>query len=218
MTLDQLAAAAPAPLVPEDVDLRSFTYIPFDIAWLVDSDFAITASGEGFKTAITLLARSWGQIPAGSLPDDDRMLAHLAGFGRGDAALAQWSLVKDEALTDFVLCSDGRFYSRSLAGRTLEAWNSKVSQKGRTEAARKARQEKREAGSVTSSVTDTVTGSRGDERRGEGIIGKGTVGYGKTRDKSERLGNAVIPHRPTSPKPVLLPAYPDEDGFDESPF
>ncbi|WP_336492205.1 hypothetical protein [Methylobacterium nigriterrae] len=150
--------------------MKSFTFIPFDIGWLTDGDFAVTSTGDGFKAAITLMAKSWSQVPAGSLPDDDRMLANLAGFGRGPAALAEWEKVKDEALSDFELCSDGRFYSRTLAAKTLEAWESKSAQKARTEKAREAarrRQAEQQSGtgSVTEVVTEAVTGSRGEERR-----------------------------------------------------
>lgn len=172
-----------APLVPQDVSFTGFQFIQLDIKAITDGDLSFL-SGDGFKAAITIMAQSWRETPAASLPDDDKRLAAFAGFGRGSAALADWEAVKDEALSDFTLCADGRWYSRTLAPKAVEAWKSVEKRKAQTEAARQARADTRQAprtttASVTESVTDaasedatgsattSATASREDERRSE---------------------------------------------------
>ncbi len=92
----------PAPLVPAEVDLRDFTFLPLDVVRLRDSDLAALSSGDGFRAAVLLWCTSWHQSPAASLPDDDRLLARYAGFGRDIDA---WKAVRDEALRGYRLCS-----------------------------------------------------------------------------------------------------------------
>jgi len=111
-----------APMVPPDVDLRDFHFMPLDVARLINSDLAAIASGEEFKAAVILWCKCWHQIPASSLPSDERMLAHLAGYGRD---MEEWKKVKDVAMRGFVLCSDGRFYHPVIAEKVIEAWNEK---------------------------------------------------------------------------------------------
>ncbi|MFX7021136.1 DUF1376 domain-containing protein, partial [Acinetobacter baumannii] len=72
----------PDPLIDSDVDLRDFAYMPLDVVRFRDSDFTAITDGEAFKAGVLLWCASWHQVPAGSLPNDDRILANLAGFGR----------------------------------------------------------------------------------------------------------------------------------------
>ena len=74
--------ARPEPLVPAEVDLTDFPYLPLDVRRLRDSRLAATATGDEFMSWTLLLCASWHQRPAGSLPDDDVELAQLAGYGR----------------------------------------------------------------------------------------------------------------------------------------
>lgn len=113
----------PAPPLPATVDLREFSYMPLDVARLRDSDLAALETAEAFRAAVLLWAAAWHQIPAGSLPDDDRILAKLAGFGR---VLAEWRKVKDGAMRGFVKCSDGRLYHQVVAEKALDAWRSRL--------------------------------------------------------------------------------------------
>lgn len=105
-----------APLTPPDCDLRDFAFMPLDATRLLDSDLFALATGEEFKAALALWCKSWLQIPAASLPNDDRVLAHLSGAG------PKWKKVKDMALRGFLLCDDGRLYHRTVAEKALEAW------------------------------------------------------------------------------------------------
>ena len=121
------ACKSQAPLVPADVDLRDFAFMALDVRRLRDSDLAATASSDAFRAAVLLWCASWHQVPASSLPDDDAILASLAGYGRGEAALLAWSAVKPVALRGFVLAADGRYYHPVIAEKALDAWQRKSS-------------------------------------------------------------------------------------------
>lgn len=115
-----------APLTPSDCDLRDFAFMPLDASRLLDSDLFALATGDEFKAAIALWCKAWMQIPAGSLPDDDRVLAHLSGAG------AKWKKVKDMALRGFIKCDDGRLYHSVVCEKANEAWNKKQSYRDRS--------------------------------------------------------------------------------------
>ncbi len=124
------------PLTPAGLDLRDFPYMPLDVVRLRDSDLAILSSGEGFRAAVMLWCAAWHQVPAASLPNDDRLLANLAGFGRD---IKGWKAVRDEALRGFIECNDGRLYHRVIAEKAIEAMDAKEKQRLRTQAAAEAR-------------------------------------------------------------------------------
>ena len=104
------------PLVPSDCDLRGLPWMPVDTVRLLDSDLWALSKPDEFKAAFKLWCKAWQQIPAASLPDDDRILAELSGMGR------MWARVKPMALRGFVKCSDGRLYHPVIAEKALEAW------------------------------------------------------------------------------------------------
>lgn len=152
----------PDPIVPPDIDLRDFAYMPLDVARLRDSDIAGIEDGEVFRAAVLSWCAAWHQVPAGSLPDDDAILARLAGYGRD---VATWRRLREQgALRGFVRCSDGRLYHGVVCEKALEAWSKKRSQRDKTRAATLAAQKARKPdASVTDTVTDTVTESKGRE-------------------------------------------------------
>lgn len=123
----------PAPLTPTDCDLRDFPFMPLDVVRLRDSDFAAITEAEGFRAGLLLWCASWHQVPAASLPDDDVVLARLAGFGR---IVKAWQKVRTDALHGWVRCSDGRLYHPVIAGKARDAWLSKLQQRWKTECAR----------------------------------------------------------------------------------
>lgn len=107
------------PLVPAGVDLRGLLFMPLDVQRLRDSDLALTLSGDEFRAAVLLWCAAWTQVPAASLPDDDRLLAALAGYGRD---VRGWQEVRAGAMRGFVLCDDGRWYHPVVAEKAIEAW------------------------------------------------------------------------------------------------
>ncbi|SDW94201.1 DUF1376 domain-containing protein [Lysobacter enzymogenes] len=107
--------------------------MPLDVVRLRDSELATTSSGEGFRCAVLLWCAAWHQLPAASLPDDDRLLSQYAGFGR---SIKEWRKHRAEALYGWTLCADGRFYHPTVAEKALEAWAQRLQQRWRTECAR----------------------------------------------------------------------------------
>lgn len=106
----------PQPLTPADCDLAGYRWMPLDVERVIDSDTFGLCTGDEFKTAFRLWAKSWKQVPAASLPSDDRLLAHLAGL-----ELPAWRRRKENALRGWILCSDGRLYHPVIAEKAIEA-------------------------------------------------------------------------------------------------
>lgn len=116
----------PAPLVPAEVDLRDFQYMELDVQKLRDSRFTAETDPEAFRAGVLLWCAAWHQVPAASLPDNDKELSALAGFGR---VVKEWMRYRDQALSLFVLCSDGRFYHPVIAEKAVVAWESRLTHK-----------------------------------------------------------------------------------------
>lgn len=115
-----------APLTPPDSDLRGLPFMPLDVVRLLDSDLFALSTGDEFKAAVSLWCKCWLQLPAASLPDDDRILAALAGFGRD---VKGWVKVKAMAMRGFILCDDGRWYHEVIAKKAIEAWGHRLKQR-----------------------------------------------------------------------------------------
>ena len=176
------------PLTPPDCDLRDFAYMPLDVVRLRDSETAVLLNAAEFRAAILLWCAAWHQVPAASLPNDDRLLAGLAGYGRDRRG---WNAVKAGALRGFILCADERFYHPVISEKAAEAFAKCRSQRKRTAAATKAaaaraaekRNENNETpirnGPVTDSVTEpsrsSVTDTKGREGKGIERNGGGVV-------------------------------------------
>lgn len=91
--------------------------MPLDVETLLDSDMFALASGEAFRAAVALWCRSWHQVPAASLPDNDKVLAMLSMAG------SRWRQVRTMALRGWVKASDGRLYHPVVARKAVEAWH-----------------------------------------------------------------------------------------------
>ncbi len=103
-----------APLVPPETDLRGFR-VAFDVSWLLAAHVWLIGSGDAKAAAAALAIRSAAEVPAGTLPNDDAMLATLSGAG------AAWPAVRELVLRDWLLCSDGRLHCPALAEQVREA-------------------------------------------------------------------------------------------------
>lgn len=115
----------PDPLTPADCDLRGLPFMPLDVVRLIDSDLFAISSGDEFKAAVALWCKSWIQLPAASLPDDDRVLSHLSGAG------TRWKKIRAMALKGWVKCSDGRLYHPVISEKARHAWKARLAQKAR---------------------------------------------------------------------------------------
>lgn len=174
-----MSETLPEPLVPADVDLRDYVFMPLDVLRLRDSELAATPDAEAFRCSVLAWCVSWHQMPAASLPDDDTTLARLLGFGRD---IRGWKKVRAAGgLRGWVKCSDGRIYHPVVAEKAIEGWAAKVAQRARTEAARKAKEEKRQrelqaqsqllSQQQSGSVTEIATGSKGQrQEQGQGQL------------------------------------------------
>jgi Protein of unknown function (DUF1376) len=118
MQNDQL----PDPLVPADVDLRDFPFMPVDIRRLLTSETWMLGTGDQRSAAMALWLESWHQVPAASLPDNDRMLQHLS-------QCPNWKRIRPHVLRGWRRCSDGRLYHPVVAEKALEAWLEKLAQR-----------------------------------------------------------------------------------------
>lgn len=201
------------PMTPQDCDLRDFVWMPLDCNRLLTSETWVLGSAEEKVASLTLWMKSWHQVPAGSLPDNDKMLAHMSEAG------TKWQKVRDHAMRGWVKCSDGRFYHPVVCEKAREAWANKCAQKARTEAARAAKAARRGGVSdgpqalITTSVTESVT---------EVATGSNRTDQTRTDQREERTplsgGSAQRPAAPPPrpPNGSRLPQdwQPDEPGCD----
>jgi hypothetical protein len=118
-----------APLTPADCDLRDFAFMPLDIVRLFNSRFHAIATDAEWRAGVTLWLKSFHQIPAGSLPDDEVELCRLAELGRDTKA---WRKLRTVALHGWIACSDGRFYHPTVCEKANEAWQRKLMQRERS--------------------------------------------------------------------------------------
>lgn len=114
------------PLTAPDCDCRGLPFMPLEVSRLIDSDLTALSTGDEFKAAVLLWAKCWGQVPAASIPDDDRILARWVGVSIGE-----WSNLKTMALHGWIRCSDGRLYHPLIADLAVEAFSKRRGQSER---------------------------------------------------------------------------------------
>lgn len=210
------------PPIDGDADLRDFPFMPLDVRRLTRSDLMWSITGDEFRAAVALWCEAWQQVPAGSLPNDDRVLAGLAGLGRGPTAMAEWQALREGALRGFELATDGRLYHPVIIEKAVEAWRRKqeaaTARAAHAERMKRWREQKTKPtqGDNDSNVSqndheqerdDHVSGSRDDHVTP--LIGTGT-GTG-TGNKEHSLDHPAGdrdggPARPKKPKPITYPA------------
>jgi hypothetical protein len=124
----------PEPLTPADCDLRGMEWMPMHGHKLEGSDFDSLANDTEYRAAHRLWWAAWQQqVPAASLPDNDKIICNLAGFQRDQKG---WEKVRAMALHGFVKCSDGRLYHRFLAPEAIIAWEKRKRERERKAAYR----------------------------------------------------------------------------------
>lgn len=103
-----------APLVLPHINLKDVPSVLLDIDRLLESDFWLSTNGEESRAGLCLWLKSFKQLPAGSLPDDDTSLARLCQL-----APDQWSSVRPKALHGWIKCDDGRLYHKTVSEKVL---------------------------------------------------------------------------------------------------
>lgn len=193
----------PDPLVPPEVDLRGYEYMPLYGDRLFKSETWIGASPDAKVAALRLWWHAYAhEVPAASLPNNDVLLSEYAGYG---VAVKAWQRIKAQALHGFVECSDGRLYHTRLSEWAIEAWDMRQKERQRKANWRAKKRDK----DVTETGTETGTSEgqrrdvpaerKGKERNGEdiktalertpGIDARATGSHG--RGEKARNGNPV---------------------------
>ncbi|AHJ68569.1 YdaU family protein [Granulibacter bethesdensis] len=194
MSHEALSSALPLPLTPPESDLRGLPFMPLDVERLADSDMVALSSGDEFKAALLLILKSWTQRPAGSLPDDDRVLARLSGAGN------RWPRLRTMALHGWQRCADGRLYHAVVAEKACQAWAMRLAQRSRA----RARWEKHASPALPPDMQAQMQGT------GTGI------GIETEREKNHSLPHQVDPYQ-RGPEGCRLP--PDwQPGEEEQRF
>lgn len=123
-----MSSSVTSPLTPESCDLRDFPRMSIDVTRLFGSSFNAQASTNPIAWMVghKLWYRSWHQVPAASLPDDEAELCHLAELGFD---LKTFRKVRAVAMRNWVKASDGRFYHPVIAEMALISWLEKLLQR-----------------------------------------------------------------------------------------
>lgn len=178
----------PEPLTPPDLDLRDFDWMPLQVVRLRDSGIVVVASAEAFRAAVLLWCAAWHQVPAGSLPKDEKMLCSLAGFGRD---VKTWRTLAADALHGFIECSDGRLYHPVIAEKAIESGSKKKKQGSRTAAATEAaRLARLNRDGVRDGHRDGQEDDNEPDRNGNQERGPDRTGPDKTKPESEKRGES----------------------------
>lgn len=108
----------PAAPVSPDADLRKYPFTPIFRSRLFGSDFHALSTDAEWRAGVTLWLKSWDQVPAGSLPQDDIVLCRLAELGHD---CKQWKKIKAGAMRGWVEHDDGRLYHPVVTEGVAEA-------------------------------------------------------------------------------------------------
>jgi uncharacterized protein YdaU (DUF1376 family) len=155
-----MADALPAPLVPAGVDLRDFPFMPLEVGRLLRSRTWLHARRrpEIAFYLVNLWVGAWHEVPAGSLPDDDEVLADVAR-----CTPARWRKLREPVMAAWLRCADGRLYHPVVAEKALAAWARKSAQRAGARKGNAIRW-----GSPGESPTDRKGQGKG-KRQGEGL-------------------------------------------------
>lgn len=133
------------PLITDQIDQRNLCWMKLDLCRLNNSDFIHLANNEEFGAAMKLWMASRRQVPAGSLPNNDRILASLSGYSN---APRKWAGVREMALHGWLPCNDGRLYHPVITEMVMdiqETRNGPIPQDaGKRDAAEEKRRKNRE--------------------------------------------------------------------------
>ena len=114
------------PLTPSHCDCTDLDGFMLNTERLMASELVALSTHEEIGAAIFLWCRAWKQIPAASLPDDDKINAAFAKL-----TLKRFVSLKKKIMRGFVKCDDGRLYHKHLAAEALVAYEKKTAFKMR---------------------------------------------------------------------------------------
>jgi len=202
---------APKPLLPPEFDCRDLDGFMLNVERLLKSELVAIASPAECWHALMLWCHAWKQVPAASLPNDERVLAAWSG------ARDTWPQVREHALHGFVLCSDGRLYHPVLAEDAERAFllkqkytHDRQTDRDRLARWRKAKVEQREGNGSETAVKPVSDGVRnGHETPGKRLIqdrdGTGTLKEEDSDSASaESAAASAAPRSPVDPIKALF--------------
>lgn len=193
----------PEPLVPPEVDLRDYDYIPLYGSRLFDSETWGLCDADEKVAALQLWWGAWHEEPAGSLPDNDRLLAQRAGYG---VALKAFLTIKEKAMRGWIKCADGRLYHPVVASIALDVWRTKRKKTDHNAAERERKRLKRDA---VVRRTNGVFPPDTPPDNGEipASVPQENALNGKGKESSEASASAAIP-------PMATPIDPEKEMWD----
>ena len=219
MTSDAQTATLPAPPYPAETRAKGWRF-ELDLERIEQSDTWALAPADLRPWLLMLWATAWKQVPCGSLPEDDQLVAVRIGMKPTQFAKARSILMRGWWKAD-----DGRLYHDTVAARVLDMLGAKGKERQRKADYRKrkeaeeaaARQNGDSQGSDPghdSSVRDlshgTSAGQNGDGQGsdpGEDDTGTGTGTGTGTRLHINSVANATDgggspPAPPSQPDPA----------------
>ena len=112
----------PDPLVPAEVDLRDFGYMPLDVRRLLTSETWIEAAEDPRlgHALVSLWFESWHQVPAASVPNNDTVLFRFSMCPSPD----EWGRIRERALRGWSAQTGG--FITPLLPKSSFAWQDKV--------------------------------------------------------------------------------------------
>jgi len=174
-----------APLTPSSMDLRDFQFMPLDVRRLLTSETWIEAADDPKlgHALVCLWCESWHQVPAGSLPDNPRVLAHLAM-----CTADEWQRISERALAGWQRCTDGRLYHPTVCEKAREGWEHKLARRERTRRATEERERRRREADAQRDGQHDI--QRDDARHVHQGTGTGTGTGTKERKKDNAAPSA----------------------------
>lgn len=201
------------PPVPPDADLTDFKFMPLEVARLRRSKAWLICKRrpELAFYMINLWTAAWHERPAGSLEDDDDVLA--------DAAMCspeKWLKVRAEVMRGWVKATDGRLYHPVVAEKVMDSWHGKVVARWRKECdrIRKENHKRKEKGlDLLEFPAEPSRPSSAVPAEGAGIPPENALkGEGEERDRERETLEADASERASvPPESVDAPAQPTDD-------
>ncbi len=160
----------PDPLISEEIELN-YPYFSTYAVEELGSPLMNATSAEEFRAAHRLKLWAWSRRPIGSLPNNDTILANLAGsayFGSTDL----WTEHKDSIMQEFILCKDNRWYHPRLVGCAMFCWKQKIgkSRGGKNSAKQRAEKTAREAAGQGRDQDTCNKESKGNKKKAPNTI------------------------------------------------
>ena len=220
MTSEAQTAALPAPPYPAETRAKGWRF-ELDLERIEQSDTWALAPADLRPWLLMLWATAWKQVPCGSLPEDDQLVAVRIGMKPTQFAKARSILMRGWWKAD-----DGRLYHDTVAARVLDMLGAKGKERQRKADYRKRKEAEETAARQNgdgqgsdlghdSSVPDLSRGTnQGRNGDGQGSdpggddTGTGTGTGTGTRLHKDSVANATD-GGDTPPAPPLSPAQPD---------